>query len=144
MEFGLRSSLSWFWVDGGPAFSHAVAGQFDAVGVVHEAIEDGVGDGGIADDFIPVVDRDLAGDDDRAPLVAVFDDLEEVAALIVVELFRSPIVEDEQVGSGEGLQRPGVSAVASCQGERSKEPRGAMIGDGEVLAAGVALPLKAR
>ena len=39
------------WGDGA-MFSHALAGQFDAVGVVDEAIEDGVGDGGITDDFM--------------------------------------------------------------------------------------------
>ena len=137
LGLGLRSSLSWLWVDGGPSFSHTLAGEFDAIGVVDEAIEDRVGDGGIADDFIPVIDRNLTGDDGRAPLVAVFDDLEEVAALIVIELLRSPVVENEQVGSRQGLQRPGVSPIASCQSEGGKESWGAMIGDGEILAAGL-------
>ena len=68
-------------------FAHALAGEFDAIGVVDEAVEDGVGDGGIADDFVPVVDGHLAGDDGRAALVAVLDDLEEIAALVVIELF---------------------------------------------------------
>jgi hypothetical protein len=71
-------------------FAHALAGQVDAIGIVNEAVEDSVGDGGIADDFIPVVDGDLAGDDGRAALVAVLDDLEEIAALIVIELFGVP------------------------------------------------------
>lgn len=65
----------------------ALAGQFDAIGVVHDAIEDGISDGRISDDLVPPVDRNLAGDDGRAPLVAIFDDFEEVMTLIVVELF---------------------------------------------------------
>jgi hypothetical protein len=32
------------------------------VGVVDEAVEDGVGDGGIGDDLVPMLDRHLAGD----------------------------------------------------------------------------------
>ena len=45
-------------------FSEALAGQLDAVGVMDEAIEDGIGDGWIADDFVPLLDRHLTGDDD--------------------------------------------------------------------------------
>lgn len=69
-----------------------------------EAIEDGVGDGGISDDFVPAVDGNLAGDDDRSPLVSVFDDLKEIAPLIVVQLLRSPVVQNEKIG------RQGVTA----------------------------------
>jgi hypothetical protein len=41
------------------------------VGVVHQAIEDGIGQRWVADDFIPTLDRHLAGDDQRTGLVAV-------------------------------------------------------------------------
>jgi len=34
--------------------------------LVDNAVEDGIGQGGIADDLVPVVDRHLAGDDQRA------------------------------------------------------------------------------
>jgi hypothetical protein len=86
-EFRFGSSLSRFRHGDGSLFSHALTGQFDAIGIVYEAIEDGVGDGRISDDLVPSVDRNLAGDDGRAPLVAILDDLEEVTTLIVVELF---------------------------------------------------------
>jgi hypothetical protein len=35
-----------------------------------EAVEDCVGDGWIADNFVPSVDRDLTGDDDGSCVVA--------------------------------------------------------------------------
>jgi hypothetical protein len=73
-------------------FPEALAGQLDAIGVMDEAIENGVGDGGIADDFVPAVDWDLAGDDDRTHLMAVIDDLKQIAALVSIECFRPPIV----------------------------------------------------
>jgi hypothetical protein len=58
--------------------AHAVPLEGEAMGVVDETVEDGVGDGGI-DDLMPVLDRYLAGDDGRSALVAIVDDLEEVA-----------------------------------------------------------------
>ena len=54
--------------------------QVDAMGVVDEAVEDGVGEGGVADHLVPCVDRHLAGDDGRAPSVAVLEDLQQVRA----------------------------------------------------------------
>jgi len=62
--------------------------------VVDEAVEDGVGDGGIRDDLVPMVDRDLTGDDGRTTLMAVIDDLEEIAALLAGEWGETPVVED--------------------------------------------------
>src|SRR5690242_19730984 len=54
--------------------------EIDAVRTVDDAIEDGVAERRIADDLVPAIDRDLAGDQQRAAIVAVVDDLEEVAA----------------------------------------------------------------
>ena len=53
------------------------------MGVVNQAIQDGVGDRGIADVFMPVFDRELAGDDGGAGAVAVLDDLQEISSFRV-------------------------------------------------------------
>ena len=100
-----------------------------------EAVEDGVGDGGIADDFVPAVDGDLTGDDGGSSLISVLHDFEEIAPLIVAELFWSPVVQDEKIGPCEGFERSGVSAIAPCQGEGGEQPGGSMVGDGEVFPA---------
>ena len=55
--------------------------EFEAVSVVDQAVEDGIGKRGLVDDVVPGRDRELAGDQDRASLVAVLDDFHEVAAL---------------------------------------------------------------
>ena len=39
--------------------AQALAGEFDAMRVVHEAVEDGVGVGGVADDLVPGGQREL-------------------------------------------------------------------------------------
>ena len=69
--------MSW-WHSRGQAWPAACAGfrlQLDAVGIVDEPVEDGVGQRRVADDVVPAIDRHLAGDDQRAGVVAVFDDL---------------------------------------------------------------------
>lgn len=95
--------------------SQALAGQFDAVGIVNETVEDGIGDRWTADHVVPVIDGHLAGDDGRSLLVAVLDDLQEIAPLLVAELLRAPVVEDEQVGSSERPEDLGITAVAARQ-----------------------------
>lgn len=49
-----RSSLS---CRGRVLFAQRVALELEAMGVVHDAIEDGVGDGRSADHFVPLSDR---------------------------------------------------------------------------------------
>lgn len=44
----------------GPA--HRVAIEFEAIGVVDQAVEDGIGKGRFVDDVVPGGDRQLAGD----------------------------------------------------------------------------------
>lgn len=51
------------------------------MGVVHEPIQDGVCDGLIVDQFVPVLDGELAGHDGGGASVAVVEDLQEIAPL---------------------------------------------------------------
>ena len=53
--------------------AHGLALEHEAVGVVHQAVEDGVGVGGVADHVMPAIDRQLGGDDGRGPAVPVVD-----------------------------------------------------------------------
>ena len=76
------------------SFPQALTAQFDAVSIMHDAVQDGIGERWIAYDFIPAIHRNLAGDQDRATVVTVLDDLEQVAAAISVERFWPPYVDD--------------------------------------------------
>jgi hypothetical protein len=53
-----------------------LAGHGDLVGVVHEPIEDGIGERRLADGGVPLLDGDLASDDGGATLVALVDEFE--------------------------------------------------------------------
>ena len=44
-------------VFGSSLFSEAVATEFDAIGIVNDAIEDGIGQRWVADYLVPTVDR---------------------------------------------------------------------------------------
>ena len=74
--------------------------EFEAVGVVDDTVEDGIGEGWLADHLVPAGDGQLAGDQSGGGAMAVLDDLQHVAALIGIEPLRSPIVEDQQLGPG--------------------------------------------
>src|SRR5437868_11775605 len=88
-----RSCSGAFGSDEAPAQRRAF--EVDAMGAIDDAVENGVSQGGIANDFMPATDRDLAGDQERPPVVAIVDDLEQIATLLGVERFRPPIVNDQ-------------------------------------------------
>ena len=77
---------------------------------MEEAVADGVGDGGVADVVVPLRGWDLAGEDGGAVSIAVLDDLEEVAALLVLGWGEAPVVDDEDVGAGEPSEEDGIGA----------------------------------
>ena len=107
------------------------------MGVVDDAIENGVGVGRVADDLVPFIDRDLAGQDGGAAAVAFFEDLVEVAAGTGVEGIETPIVEDEELGAGESAHDAGIAAVAARQREIGEQLGDALIKDRLVVAAGL-------
>jgi len=78
---------------------------------VHQAVEDGVGQRGVADEIVPFVDGELAGGQCRAGAVPVFEDLQPVAALFGGQLGQSPVIQDQDLGLGEGGEQLGVTPV---------------------------------
>ena len=56
---------------------------------------------GISNHIVPAVDRNLAGDDERAFVVTVLDDFEEIARLFGVERLRPPIVQYQELGASD-------------------------------------------
>jgi len=79
--------------------AHAIASQIDPVGVVDDPVEDRVGERRNPDHVVPAVDRNLAGDDERALVIAVFDDFEQIARLFGRQGFGPPVVQNKQLGA---------------------------------------------
>ena len=63
------------------------------MGVVDEAIEDGVGVGGVPDQGVPVGDGELAGDQGGSAAIAFLQDFQKVMAGLGVEGLESPVVQ---------------------------------------------------
>ena len=65
------------------------------MGVMNEAIEDGVSVGGIANDLAPGRYGKLGGDDCRPAPIAFFEDLKQVVPRAGVEGFEAEVVENQ-------------------------------------------------
>ena len=90
-----RLCRSSFFPVGRLLSSQAAALQLEAVRTVHHPVDDGVADRHVADDFVPAADRNLAGDQQRALVIPVVDDLQQVTALLGRQRLGSPIVDDQ-------------------------------------------------
>ena len=121
----------------GDSLSHGGPVEVDPVRVVDDTVEDGVGECRFADDVVPFVDGQLAGDQDGGVLVSVLDDFHEVGSLIGAEAVGSPIVEDEEIGLGESTEQAGVASVGAPCFELGEHPGNALVENGEVVAAGL-------
>jgi IstB-like ATP binding protein len=88
--FHLNRSRS---VNVGGGFSHGFSLQRYPVGIVQEAVEDGGGKDGFADVIVPVVDRELTGNQGGAQTIAILDDFHQVVALACGQFLDSPIDE---------------------------------------------------
>ena len=60
-----------------------------------ELVEDGVGEGGVAEQVVPLLDGRLAGDQGGTGGVSVLEELEEVSAMAGVERGESEVEDDE-------------------------------------------------
>jgi hypothetical protein len=102
-SLGRRRGSEGFWLGGGVrsgngvglrlAAAHGAAAELDAVGVLDQAVEGGVGQGGVGDGLVPGVDGELADDEGGAELVAVLCDLEQVLGLLRADGRDEEVVE---------------------------------------------------
>ena len=104
---------------------------------MNKAIQDGVAEGGVADNVVPMFDGDLAGDDGRGATVAIIKDLQKDAPFGGIENRQPPIIENEELNAPEGFEHAAIAAVAPSQGERLEQARDAMILDRTIVAAGL-------
>lgn len=75
-----------------PRFPEGPALQGELMGVMHQPITDGVGEGRIADALVPVADGELPGQERGPGPMAIVHDLEEVSSFPVRQGRESPII----------------------------------------------------
>lgn len=81
------------------------------MGVVHQPIQDGVGQGVVTDGGVPLIGRQLADDHGRVSAVPVIHDLHQVVAVRRAQGFQAPVVQDQQVYFGQLAQSFLVGAI---------------------------------
>ena len=84
---------------------------------LHDAVQNGVGDGGVTDPCVPVFDWQLAGDDRGFAAGPVVNDLQQVRTRHAVDGPHAPIIQDQDIGLGQ-LEQPfaeGLAAVPDAQ-----------------------------
>ena len=104
---------------------------------MYQPVEDGVGEGVIADGGIPLVDGQLAGHECGAGVVAVVHDVHEVMALCGVAGVHAPVIDDEQPGPGKLAQEFVVAAVGLGLSEGEEQAWEAVVAGGVSLQAGL-------
>ena len=90
--------------------------QVYLMGVVDQSVEDGVGDGGIADLLVPVIHRELTGDDGGGVTVPLLDDLQKVSSFGVGHGGEPEIVNHQDMGIGEFADDLSVTSVSLGEG----------------------------
>jgi hypothetical protein len=80
----------------GAALARGVDSELDAMGIVDDPVEDGIGKGRLVNRVMPAIDRDLAGDQGAAAAIAVFANLEDEMACRVLAA-RAPIIQGQGV-----------------------------------------------
>ena len=69
--------------------------QRDTMGMMDEPVENCIAKGGVADQIVPVIDRDLACHQ-RGPAVgAIFHDFEHVAPFAIAEGRKPPVIQKQ-------------------------------------------------
>ena len=84
---------------------------------MRQSVKDGVAQRGVADDLLPLLDGQLAADQGGPEVVAVLQDFEDIATLLLGQADQPPVVDDEQVEPDVGGEDSAVPAVRFGQGE---------------------------
>src|ERR1700676_1722943 len=103
--------------------------KFEPIGIVDDAIQDGVREGRLADDVVPFISGKLAGDERRAVAMAVLDDLHQIASLAGGGPLRAPVVEDQQIGFDQRTKQAREATVAVGEFQIGEQPRHAGVDD---------------
>ena len=102
---------------------------------MNETIEDGIGQGWVADGLVPVLDWQLACDDRGGAAMAVFEDFQQVTTFRGCEDGEAPIVDDQHIHAGDGFEDAFMAAIPACKSEGFEHARGALIEDGPTVTA---------
>ena len=104
--------------------------QLQAIGVVNQPVQQGIGDRGIADDLVPLGHGVLAGQERGPSADAIIDYLQQVAVGLGLGRGQAEVIDDKQIQPGQGLEQGDQAAVGVGGFQAAKQ-----LGRVEVLSA---------
>lgn len=107
------------------------------MGVVNEAVEDGIGEGGIAEVGVPAIDGELAGDEGGAFVVTILQEFEQITLMRIGKRGESEVIDDQELGLGEVLEQETFLAQRIGFGEFLDKAWQAQIAHTDLVLAGV-------
>ena len=96
--------------------------QGDLVGVVHQAIEDGIGERWLPHGLMPRLDGQLARHHRRPTVVTIFEQLQQIAAMLVTQRRQAPVIEEQQLCLGQRGHQFWIAPVASGDRQFLEQP----------------------
>ncbi len=102
---------------------------------MNKTVEDGIREGGVRDPNMPIGYRDLSDNHGGAATIPVIQYFEQVSGLGVGKGVSEPVIENEQMGTGQRVQQLGIGAVGVGQFQRLQQSGSSLIAD---FAAGLA------
>ena len=109
----------------------------ELVGAVHEPVEDGVGEGRIAEVVVPMLNRKLAGDERGAGADTIVEQFEQVGALACAHRGDGEVVDQDEVDFGDGGEALAEAAVGVADAEFVEQPGRAQVKGGQTLPTGL-------
>ena len=100
--FGNSFLLLIALVPRGIAFlAHGLSAHLDAMGIVHQAVEDAVGESGIADLLMPARHGQLRREDSGTCLIAIVEDFTNLATFRFLQRRHGPVINDQHIDATE-------------------------------------------
>ena len=109
--------------------------EHDEVGVVDDPVEDGIGQGGVSDGALLVLERGLACKKGRTSTGPIFKDLDQVVTLPFGKRAESVVVEDQKIGLLEPVYERGIGAVTASESEGIEQSSEPEVATGEAMPA---------
>src|SRR3989304_516594 len=107
----------------------------DLVCAVHKTVKDCVGEGRVADVLVPVLDRELAGEERGSGADAIVQQFEQIGAFARSDGGDRKVIDHHEVHLGDGGQALAEAAIGVTEAQFIEQARGAQVERGQALAA---------
>src|SRR5882724_10026534 len=118
-------------------FTHRISSECNLVRVMEQAVKDRVRQGRISQGLMPMLHWELAGDHGRATAVAVFQEFKDIAAVLITEGGKSPVIKNEEGGFGQRGHEFRIPSIAFGNRELLEQARQPQVEDGVPFATGL-------